>query len=160
VAVVGKNFGSLLPVGFHDTDLAGLKRLCVDYFPQSRSRSGLFETVATLTKSLNQASIPSRLWIDGSFVTEQENPAEVDVTLVVVGPVFRSMTGEQRAFFDWFRSTPLYEKHRCYNYALILDGERDDWELLYRYWLRKYGFNDETRKKGIAEIVLPKLQLE
>ena len=90
--MVGKNFGSLLPVGFHDTDLAGLKGLCVDYFPQSRSRSGLFETVATLTKSLNQSSIPSRLWIDGGFLTERENPGEVGVTLVVVGPVFRSMT--------------------------------------------------------------------
>ena len=158
--MVAKNFRPLLPVGFHDTDLAGLKRLCVEYFPQSRSRSGLFETVATLTRSLNNSSIPSRLWIDGGFLTEDENAGEIDVTLVVVGDVFRSMTAEQRAFFEWFRSTDLHEKYRCYNYALILDGERDDWELLYRYWLRKYGFNDEARKKGIAEIVLPKLQLE
>ena len=55
-----QEFRVALAVGFHDTDLAGLKRLCVEYFPQSRSRAGLFETVATLTKSLNQASIPSR----------------------------------------------------------------------------------------------------
>ena len=158
--MIAKNIGPLLPVGFHDTDLARLKRLCVDYFPQSRSRSGLFETVATLARSLNQSSIPSRLWIAGRFLTEEENPTEVDVTLVVVGDVFRSLTTEQRVFFDWFHSTDLGEKYRCYNYALILDGERDDWELLYRYWLRKYGLNDEARKKGIAEIVLPKLQLE
>ena len=115
------------------------------------------ETLSTIVRSVNDSSVPARLWVGGSFLTAQENPEDFDVTLVLVESVFRSMTADQRAFFDWFHSTSLYEKHRCYNYALVLDGERDDWETLHRYWLRQYGFDVERRKKGVAEILVPKL---
>ena len=155
--MIDEYYAPLLPVGFHETDLAALARLCVDYFPKSGSRPRLMATLSSLYRSINDSSIPARLWIDGSFLTEQENPEDIDVTMVVVGHVFRSLTAEQRALFDWFRSTPLYEEHRCYNYALILDGERDDWDLLHRYWVRQYGFDDDRRKKGVAEILVPKL---
>jgi hypothetical protein len=152
--VANELYRPLLPVGFHETDLAGLRRLCVEYFPKSGSRARLMETLSTLVKSINDSGIPARLWIDGGFLTEQENPEEIDVTMIVMASAFRAMTADQRAFFDWFRSTSLYDKHRCYNYALVLDGERDD--FLHRYWLRQYGFDDDRRKKGVAEILLPK----
>jgi hypothetical protein len=157
VAVVDRVYASLLPVGFHEMDLNGVNRLCVERFPASVSRPRLMETLTTIVGSINDSSIPARLWVDGSFLTEQENPKDLDVTMIVVASVFGSMTADQRAFFEWFHSTSLYEKHRCYNYALVLDGERDDWEILFRYWVRQYGFDDERRKKGVAEIVVPKL---
>ena len=149
--MVDEYYAPLLPVGFHETDLATLARLCVEYFPKSGSRPRLMAALSSVYRSINDSSIPARLWIDGGFLTEQDNPDDIDVTMVVVGHVFRSMTAEQRALFDWFRSTSLYEGHRCYNYALILDGERDDWDRSHRYWLRQYGFDDDLRKKGVAE---------
>jgi hypothetical protein len=148
-------FPPLLPVGFHNTDVAGLQRLCVDYFPGSRSRPKLMNTVSMVVSLINRVSIPSRLWIDGPFLTEEDNPDHCCVTLVLVESVHRQMTPEQHEFFDWFRDVSLFEKHRCNNYAIVLDAERPDFESVQSFWFRQYGFHDRRRKKGVAEILLP-----
>ena len=148
-------FPPLLPVGFHNTDIAGLQRLCVDYFPGSRTRPKLMNTVSMVVSLVNRVSIPSRLWVDGAFLTEEDDPDNCCLTLVLVESVFRRMSPEQREFFDWFRDVPLYEKYRCNNYGIVLDAERIDYESVLNFWLRQYGFHHDTRKKGIAEILLP-----
>ena len=151
-----KYYPPLLPGGFHQTDLVGLHRLCVEYFPKSTARARLMETLSAVFRSINDSAISARLWIDGGFLTEQENPDNVELTMILLESVFRRLNSDQRAFFDWFRSTSLYQEHRCYTYALVLDDLRDDWEFLQRYWLRQYGFDDERRKRGVAEILVPK----
>jgi hypothetical protein len=113
------------------------------------------DTLSTIFRSINDSSIAGRLWVGGGFLTEMENPEDVELTMIVQEMVFRGLTSDQRAFFDWFRSTSLFSEHRCYTYALVLDDQRSDWELLQRYWLRQYGFDDRRRKKAIAEILLP-----
>lgn len=148
-------FPPLLPVGFHNTDLAGLQRLCVEYFPGSRTRPRLMSTVSMVVSLVNRVSIPSRLWVEGAFLTEEDNPEDCTVALVLVESVFRRLSAEQREFFDWFREVSLYEKYRCDNYGIVLDAEREDFEAVNGFWLRQFGFHDETRKKGVAEILLP-----
>ena len=147
----------LLPMGFHNTDLAGLQRLCVDYFPGSRTRPMLMNAVSMVTTLINRASIPARLWIAGSFLTEAPEPEDCSLTLVLVDSVFRRLCDEQREFFDWYREVPLYDKYRCHNYGVVLDADRADYDTLNAFWLRQYGFHDETRKKGVAELLLPQV---
>src|SRR5215472_8119491 len=72
----------LLPGGFHQTDLVGLHRLCVEYFPKSTARARLMETLSTIFRSINDASISARLWIGGGFLTEKENPEDVELTMI------------------------------------------------------------------------------
>ena len=148
-------FPPLLPVGFHNTDIAGLQRLCVDYFPGSRTRPKLMNTVSMVVSLVNRVSIPSRLWVGGAFLTEEDDPGSCSLTLVLVESVFRRLSVEQREFFDWFRDVSLFEKYHCDNYGIILDAERSDYESVNSFWLRQFGFHDEMRKKGIPEILLP-----
>lgn len=112
-------------------------------------------TISMVVSLVNRVSIPSRLWVDGAFLTEAENPEDCCLTLVLVESVFRRMSPDQREFFDWFREVPLYEKYRCHNYGIVLDAERPDYDGVHAFWLRQYGFHDEARRKGVAEILLP-----
>lgn len=148
-------FPPLLPVGFHNTDMAGLQRLCVDYFPSSRTRPKLMNTVSMVVSLVNRVSIPSRLWVSGAFLTEEDNPKSCSLTLVLVQSIFRRLSAEQREFFDWFRDVSLYDKYQCNNYGVVLDAERPDYESVNSFWLRQFGFHDERRKQGIPEILLP-----
>lgn len=148
-------FPPLLPVGFHNTDLGGLQRLCVDYFPASQTRPKLMNTVSMVVSLVNRVSIPSRLWVAGAFLTEEDNPRSCSLTLVLVESIFRRLSTEQREFFDWFRDVSLFEKYQCDNYGIVLDAERPDYESVNGFWLRQFGFHDEMRKQGIPEILLP-----
>ncbi|MCB1502676.1 MAG: hypothetical protein KDK07_23350 [Bauldia sp.] len=147
----------LLPMGFHSTDLAGLQRLCVDYFPGSMARPRLMSSISMVVTLINRVSIPSRLWVAGSFLTETPEPVDCSLTLVLVDSVFHGLAEEQREFFDWYRDVPLFEKYRCYNYGIVLDAERADYDAMSAFWLRQYGFHDQQRKAGVAELLLPQV---
>ena len=150
-----QSFAALLPVGFHQTDLPGIERLCVNYFPGSSTRPRLMETVSTLHGLVNRSSIPCRLWFSGGFMTENPNPVDFTATLVIVESVYRSLSEEQHQFFDWFRRDSLYDRYRCDNYGLVVDADRSDYEVILRFWLRQCGFDRAGRSEGVAEVLMP-----
>lgn len=152
-----KSFAPLLPVGFHQTDLAGLSRLCVEYFPGSSTRPTLMNTATTIVSLINRASIPARLWVGGNLLTEEPNPTDFTLNLVLVESVFRALTLDQREFFDWFRTESLYERYHCDNYGMIIDADRTDYELIQTYWLRQSHSNHGRHNEGVAEILVPTL---
>lgn len=150
-------FSALLPAGFHPTDLAGLRRLCVDYFPGSAGRAGIMQTITTMVTLINRSSIPARLWIGGSFLTEDPHPEDFALLMVLVGSVHRDLGHEQRDFFNWFRTQPLYDQYRCENYGIVIDADRGDFPLLQTYWMRQFHFDRGRQQMGIAEILVPML---
>ncbi|MCP4383701.1 MAG: hypothetical protein GY798_20180 [Hyphomicrobiales bacterium] len=150
-------FPPLLPVGFHQTDVSGLQRLCVDYFPGSKTRPELMETVSTIVTLANQTGIPAKLWIAGDFLTQAPSPSHLSVSMVLVESVFRSLSAEQREFFEWFSTEPLKARHRCDNYAIVVDANRDDYDIVMRYWMRQF-CTSRAPKRGVAEVLVPTLE--
>jgi hypothetical protein len=73
----------LLGVGEHALDLEDLKSLCVDAFPLSTTRAIIFEKFAEIVRDLRRCSIPAQLVIDGSFLTLEIDPDDIDFALVV-----------------------------------------------------------------------------
>lgn len=144
-------------MGFHPTDLPGLRRLCVDYFPASSRRPRLMGAAELVVSLINRSGIPARVWLDGGLLTEDPEPEDFCLTMVLVELVFRSLSAEQHDFFEWFRTASLYEKHQCDNYGVVIDAERDDYEILQEYWMRQYWFDGDRQTMGIAEIVVPSL---
>ncbi len=104
---------------------------------------------------INGSGIASRLWIDGSFLTEKLEPDDVDISMNVAMQVYVGMTLPQRAFFDGFRNNSLYDSHRIDNYGLIIDDSRPEGTWLLAYWLRQFGYTRADEMKGIAEIQIP-----
>jgi hypothetical protein len=146
---------SLLPVGIHSTDMTGLQRLCVEYFPGSTVRPVMMAAIAQMVGVINNASIPARIWIGGGFMSEAVEPADFSLSLVVTESVFDSMTPDQNSVFDWIRTASLFEKYRCENYAVVIDETRADGEWLNAYWLRQLMATSHDDRRGIAEILVP-----
>ena len=147
----------MLPVGFHRADLDQIRRLCVDYFPQSTSRPPIMETLTRIVDLLNQASFPATLWIEGAFVTETDNPDSFDATLVFTQPIYDRLTKSQNELFHWFSTASLADNYRCNNYAVIIDADRPDGAVMQEYWLRQYGFDRADDGLGVIELLVPSL---
>ena len=155
VSANGRAFPPLLPVGFHQTDLGGLRSLCVDYFPGSRTRPRLMNSVTMVASLAGRLRLVGRLWVSGALLTENANPEDCVITLVLAEDMLQRLDHDQREFFDWFRDVPLYEKYGCRNYGIVLDAARPDYELLSRFWFRQFGFHDEGSRTGVAELLIP-----
>jgi hypothetical protein len=148
----------LLPVGVYPTDLNGLRRLCVEYFPGSAVRPAMMAAITQIIGVVNTASIPARIWIGGAFMSEADEPEDFSLSLIVTESVFTAMTSDQRSVFDWIRTASLFENYRGENYAIVIDETRADGEWLSAYWLRQLMGTPHDDKKGIAEILVPFLQ--
>jgi len=146
---------SLLPVGIHPTDLNGLRRLCVEYFPDSIMRPDMMAAITQMVRVINNASIPARIWIGGGFMSDVEEPDWFSLSLIVTESVYESMTPDQSSVFDWIRTASLFEEYRCENYAMIIDETRADGEWLNAYWLRQLMATTHDDRRGIAEILVP-----
>lgn len=95
------------------------------------------------------------LWVDGSFLTEKLNPADVDLLLRVSVVDYAAMSINAQQFFAWFASNSLKQQHNCDNYAYVTDPTRAESEYLNAYWLRQWGFSRGNNMKGIAVMRVP-----
>lgn len=150
-----EEFFPLLPVGFHNMDVAALTRLCVGAFPASITRGRLMGNLGCLIDLINQSRIRGDLWIDGSFLTQKLNPDDVDLIFVVPIAEYQAMDSQQQAFFAWYRNNSLYDQYRCDNFHLIRDSVHPINEFSYAYWLRQFGFSRSDQMKGLAVIKVP-----
>ena len=76
------SFPGLLPAGFHTKTLEEVKILCVENFPNSTTRSIIFESfVENFIIPLTNTGLKCDVWVDGSFITEKEDPEDVDILI-------------------------------------------------------------------------------
>lgn len=113
---------------------------------------GLESTIA----ELEQARIEGDLWVDGGFLTESENPADVDVVLKVAANFYTGATEAQRQKLQWFESGEPKSSYKCDSYKWIEwpQGHALYWQSEWdrAYWIRQYGFSRGLDYKGIAVV--------
>jgi|SRR6185437_115576 len=144
------DFPPLLAPGYHTFDLAGVERLCVRPFSPASNRKFLYQHLEQMVQDLLLKGIRCSLWVDGSFLTEKENPSDLDVIVVLDYDVTLSFTGEQKLFIEDIGEMRYHPHIDSFVITLIprghpeyLTGEADraDWARMYAvehadYWLK------------------------
>jgi len=82
--------------------LTTLKAMTVDRFPGSRTRGAIWSSFVNLYTEILAADFPCQIWIDGSFVTDEEDPADIDFSIHVDASLMATPTNEMRAILDRF----------------------------------------------------------
>src|SRR5437588_6461994 len=74
-------FPPLLEPGLTEVTLDDLGRLCADSFPGSKNRGYLVMRLREFVTVLQEISLDCDLWINGSFLTEEPEPSDIDVVI-------------------------------------------------------------------------------
>lgn len=141
----------LFPPGVHDVSEADLESHFSTPFASSKTRGTLVSGLRQFLEALRRFGISFEVWIDGSFSTDKENPADVDL-------VFFGSAADIDAL-------PEHEKHRlkslvkdrvstrekfgCDAYFSVL--EEPQWRSYWRGW---YGFDRLENPKGIIRLTV------
>lgn len=131
--------------------------MCVDAFPLSTSRGEIMNGLEGIVGKLNEVLVEGELWLDGSYLTEKINPADVDVVLRIRGEFYDEATPTQQAviklvgdnlktplmcdsyvFMEWEEAHPLHEWGR----------------KLHAYWLMQWGQDRSGAPKGMVVLTL------
>lgn len=134
-----------------------LRVLCVDSFPQSKTRQDIMLGLEEIVAELRNAQVEGELWIDGSFTTEKIDPEDSDIVLCVQGDFYDSAHPQQRDTIDWIDSN-LKFSHQCDSYVHFefpkghVHYALSEW--MRAYWIRQFGFSRADDIKGLALVRL------
>jgi predicted nucleotidyltransferase len=90
----------LLPPGRHPMSLAELRKLTVTGLPDGIDRGRMFDEFETLVADLERLRIPCEILCNGSFLTEANDPSDIDVVVRIDHDVVAEMSDEQAAFIE------------------------------------------------------------
>ncbi len=154
-------FAPLLAPGLHPMTLLQVKAMCVDAFPQSKTRKDIWNGLQFVLGRPNERGVEAEVWVDGSFLTEKPNPEDVDFVLCVRASVYDEGTEAVREALEWIKDD-LKSLHKCDSHLFFV-YERDDsvyevGEKSRRYWLKQFGESRKDEPKGIAVVTLPSVK--
>lgn len=149
-------FPPLLGTGMHEMPLAHIRALCVEGFPLSTTRDGHMRGVEALCGSLSAALIPSHVWIDGSFLTQKIDPADVDLAVRLHFATLPNPSTEQIALIDRIQKKQFAG---CDSYVFIEYPQghphHPTGDMMHAYWQRQFGFTRGDQFKGVATVRTP-----
>jgi len=141
----------LFAPGFHDVPFGNLKECLtnslVSPFDGSRHRELLLTRLLALLAEVRGVCIFTEAWIDGSFVTDKEEPNDVDVVLWY-NAVSSISPREQRIYRELKDCDLMMAHHRCDVYLAKNGNDR-----LRRYWENWFGKDRTGAPKGIVRVV-------
>lgn len=136
--------------------LPDLRILTVDRFPGSTRRPMLFIDLERLVNDLDSMSMVCELWVNGSFLTEKDEPDDIDLSFSAFVSDVEIL---DMAMQDWIltnlngnkRYSRYLDTFICFRYPREHPNRRAD---LTGYWTEKWGVGWDDRLKGYAVIKL------
>ncbi len=119
----------LLTPGVHPISMQWLQDNCVIAFPLSKTRPHILEGLRRICQLLQTLSIPCILIVDGSFLTEEIDPNDIDFSVCVTPEFYEACNAVQLEFLEWIRdSFDIKKTHLCDCYLCVEYPEgHPDW---------------------------------
>ncbi len=137
----------LLKPGRHQMNLGEVKTLAVDSFSPNSNRSNLFHSLENLIKRIDKSGTLCELWVDGSFLTEKENPGDIDFTIFISQENFDSCPEEiQNLLFSITQNNKSLGTNLDGYLAELEDQSSKD------YWDKFWGHGRNNLPKGYVVI--------
>jgi hypothetical protein len=109
-----EDFPPLLQRGEHAYTVEALRSMCVDEFPLSKTRQEIMCGFERIHADLIRLKIPCDIVFDGSFLTKEIDPDDVDFTVVVTPEFYESCEPEQLKYLEWIRDDfSIKDTHLC-----------------------------------------------
>jgi hypothetical protein len=157
----GNCYPPLLDIGLHPMSTQEIRELCVSdgRFVLSGTRSRIMDNLETLIEALRWIGICGYLWIDGSFLTEKIDPADVDLLLYLEDDAVQAFTSQQKSDVDWLlENAEIHKDYDCDSHVHVSfpveHPSHSFGEYMHAYFLRLFGFDEFYQMKGIAVVTL------
>jgi hypothetical protein len=146
----------LLAPGEHEIAIHELHVLCVQNFPLSKTRSEILRGFQRIIDDLARLEIRADIVVDGSFLTQEIDPDDIDFAVVVSPEFYESCSSEQLKYLEWIRDDrSMQTTHLCDPY-LCVEYQKEDPEYFdgiqnREFWVNLYAESViYKQKRGVA----------
>jgi hypothetical protein len=143
-------FEPLLNAGIHDITKDDLSNHFVTPFENKDKRLKLIERFNYLIEKVEEIGIPFEVWINGSFVTNKEEPNDIDVAFFFDPAVANALPEDKKIIFREVANNSVSKyRYNCDVYFLPNNDVN-----LRSYWRGWFGFTRTEKAKGFARITI------
>ncbi len=148
-----------LPPGAHEATAREVEQRLVEVFPASVTRRALHDDWRHRRDAIFAIAAPAMEWVDGSFVSLQLDPGDVDVVTFIDGAALEALSiDDKQAFLDLFASrlrTKLVSG--CDSFLAIIrpPGHPDHTaSVVYaEYWHQWWSHDRDGVEKGYLDVL-------
>ncbi len=148
--MVPLNKEGFLPVGIHDFTLEDIGSL-FGRFQRTESRLTLFRKLVELVGQLRAFPFIRWVIVDGSFVTEKDEPGDIDLVIVVDGSIFTREELLNPFEYNAVSSRRLRKRYK-FDVFVVPEGSRAYDEFVNHFSRVKEG--DPDSRKGMVRLRL------
>lgn len=147
-----------LPNGAHETTPNEVEQRLVQVFPGSLTRADLFRDWRKRRGDLAALASTQMEWVDGSFVSLKQDPADVDVVTFVDGTVLDAMDlAERQRYLDLFTSRMRTKLATgCDSFLVVIrppgHAEHATYVAYSNYWHNVWSHDRSGVEKGYLDI--------
>lgn len=158
------DYPPLLVVGLHAKTWTEIEALCVTGFPLSQSRSQILSGFRRIVDRLCAEGIEGDIWTDGSFLTQNIEPRDVDFVLRLDIGFIPRITPQQIATLKWLGTddpqtrAEIKRDYMCDSYVFCdapVGHPLNPGPDMRQYWLNQFGRDRSRNEKGIAVLSIP-----
>jgi hypothetical protein len=151
--------GDRLPAGRHVATIGEIEAFFVDAFPTSTRRRPLFESFKVMRVAITRVVPIREQWLNGSFVTDKLEPADIDVVTIVEGSEFDALDGSAQMLLKGLVHAKVTQyMHGCDSYLMAhypaASSHRSTYDHAEAYWDGWFGVHRvDGRPKGYVQVV-------
>jgi hypothetical protein len=150
----------ILSPGIHQITMNWLQVNCVDAFPISRTRPQILAGFSRIIERLEELAIDCHLIVDGSYLTEEIEPLDIDFAVCVTPEFYENCTAAQSEYLHWIRDDfTIKETHSsdCYLCVEYPEGHPDWYEGIQNkaFWVNLFAtsvVHKQVRGVGYLEL--------
>jgi len=146
-----------LPPGRHKASVDEVRAALVDPFAGSSTRRAIFDWWTELRDALCELGALEAHWLAGSFVSDKEQPNDLDLVTVLDGPTFDAMPRHRRQLVQAMVAGHVTEAlWRCDNYPLVRYPDGDAGQVPARavatLWTQHFGTDRDGNERGFVVV--------
>lgn len=146
-----------LPPGRHEASVEDVRAAFVDPFSASHTRRAIFDWWTELRDALCELGGFEAHWLAGSFVSDKEQPNDLDLVTVLDGPTFDAMPRHRRQLVQAMVAGHVTEElWRCDNYPLLRypddDAAQQPARAVDRLWTQHFGTDRDGNERGFVVV--------
>lgn len=143
-------FEPLLQPGIHDITKNDLSNHFVTPFLNQVKRIQLIERFNYLIEKVELIGIPFEIWINGSFVTNKEEPNDIDIVFFFDPAKANSLPADKKILLEEVANNSFSKyRYNCDVYFIPNDNQ-----VLRSYWRGWFGYTRSETPKGFARITV------
>lgn len=143
-------FEPLLAAGIHDITKSDLSNHFVTPFANQEKRLKLIERFNFLIEKVEEIGISFEVWINGSFVTNKEEPNDIDMAFFYDPIAANALPHDKKLILAEVANNSI-SKYRYNCDVYFLPNNKVD---LRSYWRGWFGFTRTEKAKGFARLTI------